>query len=530
MKSTKKWLAGVLAALMVLSLAACGPKDTLVNTGSPVTYPEDGSIYPVQCEDTLTVWGPMQASLLTKVTNFGETPYAIGLEERTGVKIEYIHPAGGNIEEQLNLLLASGDLPDILGHDWTKYGAESAIENGYILNLNQIIDQWAPNLKNLLTKDRPEYDKMVKTDNGNYYVFPSFRESSVDCIYQGPVIRKDWLDAQGLAVPETIDEWETVLTTFKDKYDLEAPLSLHFDELGIVFAGAFGAYGGTNAFYMDGKKLVYGPVTDEWKAYLTKMNDWYNKGLLDKNVATFDWAVLSTNILNDRVGATFAAAASGVGAWTTAKAGTSFELVGAKYPVINKGDTPEFGAVGSPFMGGTAITGKCKNPELAARWLDYGFSEEGRMYNNFGTEGVSYEMVDGEPKFTDAIVNSPEGISPALMMYAKGSYSGTFMQDGRVVAQMQAKPAAARAAVVTWAENNMEDHLMPLITPTIEEQSEVSNLRSELDTYVQEMTLKFIIGQESLDKWDEYVANVEKFGLERLMELYKGAISRYNKR
>ncbi|MBE7035491.1 MAG: extracellular solute-binding protein [Ruminococcaceae bacterium] len=529
MKSTtKKWLAGILAGMMVLSLAACGPKETLVSSGSPVTYPEDG-IYPVSCEDVLTTWGPMQAVLSTKVSNFADTEYAKGLVERTGITVEYIHPAAGNIEEQLNLLLASGELPDVLANDWTKYGAEAAIANEYIINLNDVLDQWAPNLKATL-KERPEYDKLVKTDEGNYYVFPSFRDSAIDCIYQGPIVRKDWLDSLGMEVPETIEEWDAALRAFKNELGVAIPLSAHYKELAIMFAGAYGVQ---DTFYLDKGKIVYGPATEGYKEYLTQMNKWYTEGLLDKNVATFDWSVLATNVLNGNVGLTFGAAASGIGNWTIAKADDpTYELIGAKYPVMKKGDKPEFAAVASPFLanGSAAITGQCKNVELAARWLDYGYSEEGRMYNNFGTEGVSYNMVDGEPVFSDMIMNDPAGISPAMMMYAKGTYSGTFIQDGRVVAQMQSKPAASRAAVLTWAENNMEEHLMPLTTPTIEEQAEVSNLRSELDTYVDEMTLKFIVGQESLDGFDTFVSKIESFGLERLFELYNAGLKRYNAR
>ena len=37
---------------------------------------------------------------------------------------------------------------------------------------------------------------------------------------------------------------------------------------------------------------------------------------------------------------------------------------------------------------------KCKNVELAARYLVYGFTEEGHNVYNFGVEGESYNWVD----------------------------------------------------------------------------------------------------------------------------------------
>ena len=60
---------------------------------------------------------------------------------------------------------------------------------------------------------------------------------------------------------------------------------------------------------------------------------------------------------------------------------------------------------------GMAITTACKYPVEAARWCDWVYSEEGHMYKVFGIEGETYEWVDGFPKFTDLIVNNPDGLS-----------------------------------------------------------------------------------------------------------------------
>ena len=162
--------------------------------------------------------------------------------------------------------------------------------------------------------------------------------------------------------------------------------------------------------------------------------------------------------------------------------------------------------------------------------MDYGYTEEGSMLYNFGIEGVTYEMVDNYPKFTEKITEAPEGFSVALAPYAMGSDSGPFVQDTRVVEQMQAKPKQVRAAVLTWADTEAEKTLMPLVSLTAEEQTELSNITSEIETFSTEMMLKFIVGAEPLENFKQYQEQLKKFNLDRALEIYTSAVERYNKR
>lgn len=45
--------------------------------------------------------------------------------------------------------------------------------------------------------------------------------------------------------------------------------------------------------------------------------------------------------------------------------------------------------------------------------FDYLYSEEGMLLMNFGVEGEQFEYVDGEIKYTDLIMNNPDGLVPA---------------------------------------------------------------------------------------------------------------------
>ena len=155
------------------------------------------------------------------------------------------------------------------------------------------------------------------------------------------------------------------------------------------------------------------------------------------------------------------------------------------------------------------------------------------MYYNFGTEGVSYEITDGNPVYTDLILNNPDGlpISQAMSAYIRGNYNGPFVQDVRYLMQYYTLPEQ-RDTVSVWgsASSNAAAHVMPPITPTSDESKEFATIMNQVNTYRDEMTLKFIFGDESLDNFDTYVANMEKMGLARAIEIENNALERYNNR
>ena len=531
-KKVSKLLAGLLSVSLLFSCIGCGKK-TKSGTGKEVKLAAEG-IYPVECGDTLTVWMALNSELSTVVTEFGETELAKELEKETGVKVKYSHPAQGQESEQFNLMVASNELTDIVQWNWYTFGAQQAINTGYIVSLNEIMQKWSPNLTALLA-ERSDLDTMIKTDEGNYYVYPFFRGSKIDRVYSGPVIRKDWLDQLNLQVPETIDEWENMLRAFKTKLNVPIPFSCisYFMTSG-VFSGAYGV---TTDFYIDDAgKVQYGPMQTGYYDYLKKMNQWYQEGLLDKNIANVDDKAVDANVLNETLGATAGTAGGGIGKWMLAKKdqNPSFELVGAPYPVLNKGDKPQFGVMDWDYLPSSsfAITTKCKNQELAARFLDYGYGEKGKMLYNFGIEGVSYNMENGEPVLTELITNNPDKLSfsTALMTYAMGTYSGPFIQDTRIVEAMQSDPKNQREAVYTWSATDMEKHKMPLVSLTADENKEISNIMSEAGTYATEMIMKFMVGVESLDKWDEYLTQLQNFHVDKAISIYQTALERYHAR
>ena len=329
----KKIIIALFLAITAVSLSACG--GGVDQTGSAIKTPVGE--YPVECDDTLTYWVGYSGLAAQGINNFKELPFFQWMKEETGINVEYIHPVVGQENEQLNIMLASGELYDIIERDFYNFqgGPEGAIKDGYIIRLNDVIDKYAPNLKKFL-KDNPEIDKMVKTDEGSYYCFPFIRGDKLLNTYQGPVIRSDLLAKAGLEIPETVDEWETVLRAFKDM-GVKKPFSVAFSNWNksAIFMGAYNIRKG---WFVEDGKVKYGEYEDSYKDFLTKMNQWYNEGLLDSDIASVDQKTVDSKMISGDIGATVANTMSGLGTYVSPGRANNpeYNLVAAPYPVLKK--------------------------------------------------------------------------------------------------------------------------------------------------------------------------------------------------
>jgi putative aldouronate transport system substrate-binding protein len=544
--NTGKKLVTVLAATALLGsmVIACSQKKDAAGTEpSPASSAAAGNgavTYPLKTNATLSYWAEVNSNLQATKATLGDAPFFKEWQKRTGVNLKFISPPANQAKETLNVLLASGDLPDMIEFNWLNDypgGPEKAIKDGYILKLNDLIEKNAPALKKYL-KDHPDVDKMVKTDNGSYYVFPFIRGDAYLQVFQGPIIRKDWLDELGLQVPTTIDEWYTVLKAFKEKKGATAPLSFLSTPRALegIYNGAFiGAFGINRLFYLDNGKVKFGPAQPQYKDFLETFRKWYAEGLIDKNIATVDSKLLDSNMTSGASGATIGNAGAGIGKWMpflTAK-DPKANLIGAPYPVLNKGDTPKFGQKDPVFApnGMVAITTKSKNPDLAAKMLDYGYTDEGHMLFNFGIEGVSYKMENGYPKYTDLIMKNPDKLAPAQAMaqYIRGNYNGPFVQDKRYIEQYLTLPQQ-KDAVTVWEKTDADKYALPPITPTPQESSEFAKIMNDVNTLVDETTLKIILGSEPLDYFDTFQKKLKSLNIDRAVQIEQAAFDRYNKR
>ena len=118
----------------------------------------------------------MDSVLATRVQSYNEVAMYQQREKDTGIHIDFIHPAVGQENEQFNLVLASGSLPDIIEFDWSTYvgGPQQAINDGLLLHWMDYME-YAPNYQKAMTEGELAdiYRRGSTTDDG-----PVFRLSS----------------------------------------------------------------------------------------------------------------------------------------------------------------------------------------------------------------------------------------------------------------------------------------------------------------------------------------------------------------
>lgn len=531
----------IATALMGTLLAACGGKEEKpkasqppANSGTQTPQTPASTPYPA----SITYWVSLNANAGATMKSFNEIAAYKEVEKKTGTKVDFQHPPAGQEKDQFNLMLASGKLPDVIEYPWASAGKgpDSLIKENRIIRLNDLIDKHAPNLTKVL-KDKPEFRKLITTDEGNIYVMPFLLGDELLGVVNGPVVRKDWLDKLNLKPPTTIPEWEKVLIAFRDgdpngngkKDEIPFLYSLGDMDFNSIFVGAWGI---TSGFYHENGKVKYGPIEPQFKEYLALMAKWYKEGLIDKDYATTDGKLKDAKITNSQLGAFTGYAGSGVGRYIDlAKPTTpSFDLVGTQYPTLN-GSGKAIGSYSFPFSGvGAAITPSAKNPEQIVKWLDFKYGQEGHMLFNFGIEGQSYKMENGYPKYTDIIMNNPDKlpVAQAMAKFFLASFSGPFVQDKRYIEQFYVKPQQS-GAQKEWMK---ADHtkLMPPVTLTVDESSKTASIMADVKTYRDEMINKFIMGAEPIENFDKYVNTIKGMKIEEAIKAQQAALDRYNKR
>ena len=203
------------------------------------------------------------------------------LEEKTNIHIEWDQIQQAEYDEKKNLILsANTDLPEgffgkfsLSAADLVNYGSQ-----GVLLPLNDLIEENAPNLKALFER-RPDIRKMCTAPDGNIYSTPYINEGEDGTIAANIMINMTWLERLGLEKPVTLEDFEKVLTAFKEQDangngdpNDEIPMTFKFNGSLRDIGGFFGAFGYPDTMTDDGSHividngtLVYVPATENYK-------------------------------------------------------------------------------------------------------------------------------------------------------------------------------------------------------------------------------------------------------------------------
>lgn len=536
MKKLTKILAVILTMVLIGgTFASCGSENK-VSTGGKYTY-----------------WVTLDGNTAQTLTSFNEHLMYQEMQKRTGTEVEFIHPAKGSTgSEAFQILMASGDFPDMIEYYWRNYagGPDQAINDGVIIALNDYLEDYAPNYysymegKNSKEKD---YKLGAISNDGNYYGFKDLRASDY-AGFEGLYVRADLLKKWGLDIPETIDDWENVFKVAKEngiKYPLTCNQSVlvAFDKA--TFQNGWNVGGG---YYLDGKTVKFGPFQPEYKEYIKKMNEWVKKGYIDIDFVTNDITTIRGALTNGTSIASQGGIGGDLGTLLSAmkERDPEYDLVACPYPVMKKGDMPRFQWVGQdagdPCVAISVQCGKDNEERYkeAINFCDYLYSDEGIILKNFGVEGDTFTIEkdeNGEEHYvyTDKVVKNYDefgasNLSAALYHFVIPANHPGFSQHPDYFRGYY-EYAQQREALDVWNKylDNAKKYVFPLssINYTSEEAAEISNIEFAANDNLKAAICDMILGKRSIDDYDEVVKEAKKAGYDRHIEINQAAYNRY---
>lgn len=461
--------------------------------------------------------------------------YADALEEATGIHVNFIgSPSNPQAtSEAANLLILSGEYPDVWRVNWVTHpgGPTGALNDGLILNLSEHQDS-CPNLF-AYYNERPDYKKLVVNDDGDMYCFPYAVETDAEgTVGLGAGFRTDWLKEMGKELPSTVAQWTDVLQGFKDMGKGGLAFEARWLWLEHSAANLTNAYNTVYGFYIRDGKVQYGVLDEGYKAFVQQMADWYKDGLLDPDFATIDKSTVKAKWANSEVGAVLMHAGD-IENGIIANEGKDFECDTVPPMVMNEGDPIEFGHFNAKFNGGFMhAVAPGKNQELAMRWCDYLYSDAGRKLTSFGTEGITWEADENGNwvKFTDLVMNNTETTdSPSSIVYNFGwKTNWGYPQMPEVFSFFNSD--FVNKALDDWGKTNMSAHYYPTVTHTTEEADVIANVYGDIETFVQEGIMKFILGSNNMADWDAFAEQIKNQGIDQVIEAKQAAYDRFQSR
>ena len=428
------------------------------------------------------------------------------LQNRTGVTIDYTEIDFWTASEKMNIAIASGDYPAIISNLMYSGGDTAAVTDEVIVDLTDLLPEYSPNYQYLIDSN-PDEAGIFRSD-GRVLAYRSPYDNFVQ--NQGMVVRKDWLEEQGLSVPETYDEMFNVLTTFRDAYE------------DISFAAD--GFSSSLPYYVVDGEVRCTLLEDGYKDYLMEMNKWYNEGLFARDFASIQYDPMG-GVLGEMT------ANGTVGVWCTSGEGINniyFPVTCVPNLTLEKGGKDHLTSTSLlTDSDNTYVTSCCEDVETAMRFLDYLYSEDGILFYNYGFEGIDYELDENNtPRFTDAVVNNEYGVDVQNMLRIRRPY--TLCSSMMILyATAEYNTDLKNEAWEVWTSNMDGEYFIPTnVTMNADETETAGYYGTDILTYACETIPQFISGDIGFDQWDSFVARLHEMSIDECIAAEQSAYDR----
>ncbi|MCR5716805.1 MAG: hypothetical protein K6G23_08170 [Lachnospiraceae bacterium] len=447
-------------------------------------------------------------------------------------------------ENELLVLQAGSNIPDIAtttkGSAIVEYG-----EDGTLLNISDYEDYMVYYTDYLEeTNGGPNY---AKNEDGSMYYFIDGSYNPDDILgaqsFTAFAYRFDILQKMGWTPATTLDEFTQLCADMQAAID-DGTLDLDYVIINntkdySIYRGFVGIFHTWDCLYNNGTEWVYGPIEDNFRDMLRYINGLYEAGYIDPEFATADFNQ-GTVKATTNVGAICPTLWAGsVASWNTAKTEDTMEwglayLPSGDYGTAWKWGSKQGGKSLNANASGIYISGETEYPEYCVAMIDYQYSDQIVELLNWGIEGVTYNVVDGEKVYIDEIMNAENPANTSGSDY--GLMASSVCRTGIpfVPIDFNAMLELASLPEPWWNESNGyyegkywvessvnggEDSVSPydrapVTYLTAEEQTDKSQLSygGACETRTKELAHKFIVGELDIDDdaaWESYIEDIK---------------------
>ena len=539
-------LAGALLAAGALVLSGCSaPDDGGAAEGGDFDFTgkDVGAMEDYGVGDTFTATEPLEFGLFYR----DHPNYPIDenwlifeeLEANQKVTFDVVSAPLSEWDQRKSLVIGAGDAPDIISVTYP--GQEVAfVSGGAILPASDFV-QYMPNYMDKVEKWDMEADlDQLRQEDGKYYVFPGFREEPrPEYSY---AVRTDIWEELGLSLePATFEEFAEQLRTVKEAYPDLYPMTDRWSAngpiegtLGFVSPnfGTSAGWGFGEGLWWNGEEFEYTGATDGYRDLVEYYASLVEEGLLDPEAITQD---------DDQALQKFASGpAHAIGTndqeivryrSTIEELGTDAEIGMIRVPAGPAGDNFQSGQrLVSGFMLSSEVA-ESENFLALLQFLDWlYYSDEGLEFAKWGVEGVTYEK-EGDDTWVLNENITAMGLNPGAPENLQADYgfsNGVFtLVHGSTLAldRSMLRPEALEFVESMSSKKVLE---LPPPAPLDEiEREQVSLYQSALKDHVWQNTASFILGQRSMDEWDDYVSELEGMNMPAYLDIVNAAQERY---
>ncbi|ANY65637.1 sugar ABC transporter substrate-binding protein [Paenibacillus sp. BIHB 4019] len=545
MKFGKSFVMGLLA-LLLMFMTACtsGSEGTSGGNNKPAASNAAGTTEPAAGEAKDYTFGEDQTFHSNEAVSYSmmysdheNYPYKkdwrlwSAIQEKTNVTFDLSITARTEYENQKSLLVNSGDAPYIIPKT---YDESAFVATGQIVPVSDWV-QYMPNYMKAVKDWGMEEDLKAKLkEDGKYYVLPGMWEIAGGGYSY--IIRKDVFEAAGVDVEGQQGNWtyEDFYAAMKkvkehtgakyvisDQFKGESALNITGVQYGVT--GGWGLSNGL-VFDHDKQQFVFADDSDDFKNYLGYFNKLVTEGIMDPETFTQEDDVAKAKFFK---GDTYVI--SGIyqvlADFKSKMQDPNSELYMITQPGGPKG---QLQVETSRLENGIMISQNALD-DLGEegfikmlRFIDwFWYSNEGQMLSLWGVEGETYTLdAEGNVVLNPEIYYNGMNEGAAKQLNVDYGFAGGMFAYGGSEKLRMSKMTEGEQDFVSRVQATREARkLVPPIMSTTEENEQMKLISTPLMDFVKTMTLKFIIGQESFDKWDSYKAQVEANGSTRYTEM-----------